>query len=322
MNFPAPPARAAARLAIPVVLALAACRGGDKSRPDSADSAALPDRAALAAGFQHPESARYDSAADVFYISNIVGDPSAKDGAGFISRMRPDGTIDSLHFIQSGRNGVTLNAPKGLALVGDTLWVADLDAVRAFDKNTGAPILTIDLSKQHALFLNDVAAGPDGAIYITDTGMRSEGGQMTHVKGGDKVFRIAPSRDHAVTVALHTDDLQQPNGITWDSRDLRFIIVSFGGSSIFGWRPPGGSPMVIGHGGGQLDGVEFLPDNRLLVTSWKDSSLYVRSGNREVVVKGFPSPADIGVDTRRNHVAVPLLLQDKVDIWNIPPLAR
>lgn len=315
-----PRAAALPCLAAASLVALAACRGREPQSTDSATSQPLPGRAALATGFQHPESARYDSVADVFYVSNIVGDPGGKDGQGWISRMKPDGTIDSLRFIESGKNGVTLNAPKGLAIVGDTLWVADLDAVRAFDKHTGKPIASIDLAPQHALFLNDIAAAPDGSLYITDTGLRSQNGQLAPVQGAGGVFRIAP--DHSVSVALRGTAIPQPNGITWDARNRRFIIVSFGGSSIYGWRPPSGTPSVIGQGGGQLDGVELLGDGRLVVTSWKDSSLYLRSANQIVSVGGFPSPADIGIDTRRGHVAIPLLLEDRVDIWTIPPLKQ
>lgn len=300
-------------------VACTSCGGPDRSaREKNAKPFVPPTQTAVVSGFDHPESARYDSADDVFFVSNIGGDPTAKDDNGFISRVRPDGTIDSLHFIQAGRGGVTLNAPKGLAITGDTLWTADIDAVRGFDLHTGTPVATIDLATQRALFLNDIAVGPDGALYITDTGLRSEHGAMVHPAGTDRVFRIAP--DHVVSVALASDDLDRPNGITWDVRGQRFIIVSFGGASIFAWRPGDRAPQLIGHNSPRMDGVEMLPDGRMVVTSWQDSSLTIRSAGNLTVVKGFPSPADIGVDTRRMHVAIPLLQENRVDIWSIPPL--
>lgn len=86
-----------------------------------------------------PESAVYDSTQDVWYVSNIVGDAATKDHNGFITRLKGDGTVDSLHFVKSGTNGALLDAPKGLALHGDTIWVADIDVARAFDKRTGKP---------------------------------------------------------------------------------------------------------------------------------------------------------------------------------------
>ena len=33
--------------------------------------------------------------------------------------------MDNLNFVTGGRGGVTLDAPKGMAIVGDTLWVAE-----------------------------------------------------------------------------------------------------------------------------------------------------------------------------------------------------
>src|SRR5438876_9853235 len=120
-------------------------------------------------GFKTPESVKYDPDLDLYFVTNINGNPSAKDNNGFISRIRPDGPVDSLACVSGGRRGVTLTGPKGTAVVGDTLWVADIDAVRGFNKRTGAPVATVDLAKLGAKFLNDLAVGPDGALYVTDT---------------------------------------------------------------------------------------------------------------------------------------------------------
>src|SRR6266699_3609510 len=176
-----------------------ACVRPDKAPPASDTTASRPDTAAASAaaappaapapapaptpaptatkvatvlGFLAPESVLHDSAQDIYFVSNINGSPMAKDNNGFISRVRPDGAVENLKFIEGGRSGVTLNAPKGLALEGDTLWVADIDAVRAFDAKTGAAIDTVSLSKLGAVFLNDIVVGLSGALYITDTGIR------------------------------------------------------------------------------------------------------------------------------------------------------
>ena len=94
---------------------------------DSTAATSLPTRIE---GLQNPESAKYDKELDVWYVSNINGAPTAKDGNGYISRLHGDGTMDSLKFITSGVNGVKLDGPKGLALQDDTLWVADIHTVR------------------------------------------------------------------------------------------------------------------------------------------------------------------------------------------------
>ncbi len=84
-----------------------------------------------AGGFSKPESARFDPDQNIYFVSNINGDGNAHDNNGFISRVKADGSIENLRFIAGGTGGVTLNSPNGLVLHGDTLWVVDLDAVRA-----------------------------------------------------------------------------------------------------------------------------------------------------------------------------------------------
>ena len=174
-------------IAAMIVVAVAAC-GRDKAAPKAVahgpvvDSTA-PGRAATTNGFKTPESVRYDSVNDVFYVSNINGSPLAKDNNGFISRMKPDGKIDSLELIAGGRDGVTLNAPKGLVLIGDTLWATDIDVVRGFNVRTGAAVATVDFAPFHALFLNDICVGGDGALYVTDMGVKASGDSMAHVAG-------------------------------------------------------------------------------------------------------------------------------------------
>lgn len=302
---------------------LGACRAERPAQVPAGDATAAPAHPAPPAGphqvavvrnLQHPESVHYDAELDVWFVANINGSPIAKDSNGWIARLHADGSVDSLHFVQSGRDGARLDGPKGMAIVGDTLWVADIDAVRAFNKRTGRPIATVSLVGK-AKFLNDVAVGPDG-IYVTDTGIESKkDGSFAHT-GPDRIFRIGPGRK--ATIAVETDSLQGPNGIAWDSAGKRFVVVPFFGATLRGWAP-GSAPVAIGTGPGQEDGVEPIGGGRFLVTSWADSSLFVLEGGKTARLLGnLPSPADIGWDGGRRHVAVPLLLEDRVEIWELP----
>lgn len=297
----------------PFLLLLAlGCAKKEAPAPQAA-APATPERVTSIAGFSTPESVLWSAKEDVWFVSNINGSPLAKDGNGFISRVSRDGVIDSLHFIEGGKNGVTLNGPKGLAQVGDTLWVADIDAVRAFNAHTGAPIASIELGKQ-ATFLNDVAVGPDGAVYITDSGLGfDDKGNPTH-PGPDRIFEL---KGRTATVALEGDFLERPNGITWDGANGRFVIVAFGGPHVLGWKP--GIPKVdtIGTGPGMMDGVEFVGTD-LLITSWADSSVFAltSSGNSKKVT-GVASPADIGVDQLRGLVAIPIFTGNSVEVWRV-----
>src|SRR2546430_1800003 len=148
-------------------------------------AAATATRVLTVEGFKTPESVKYDAQLDLYFVTNINGHPSVKDNNGFISRVRPDGSIESLEFVSGGRAGVVLHAPKGTAIVADTLWVVDIDALRGFNKRTGAPVATVDLGRRGAKFPNDVAVGPDGALYVTDTGILI-----------DSAGKITPSPPH------------------------------------------------------------------------------------------------------------------------------
>jgi sugar lactone lactonase YvrE len=268
-------------------------------------------------GFKTPESVKWDAPSGYWYVSNINGQPPAKDNNGFISRLTKDGAVDSLHFITSGKNGVTLNAPKGIAIIGDTLFVADIDVIRAFNKVTGAPIHSWDVSKQGAKFLNDVATTPGGDVYITDTQVAfNADGSVTHT-GTDRIFMIAKDRKSA-SIAFQSDSLGRPNGITWDAKGNRFIVVSFGTNAVHAWTPGSKDVTTIATGPGQFDGVELTSDGRLLVSSWADSSVSVVNGNSMThIVTGVEAPADIGLDPARGLLAVPLFNKGQVELWQV-----
>jgi sugar lactone lactonase YvrE len=312
-----------ARVLLGAAAMLAAC-GGDRSAGDAAggaDTTGAVDSRSLSAtvaltldSLEAPEAARFDPELGVYFLSNINGSPLGKDGNGYISRVTRDGKVDSLKFIAGGRGGAKLDAPKGIAIQGDTLWVADIDAARAFDKRSGKPIATVSLVGK-AKFLNDAAVGPDGAIYFTDTGFADDGkGGMGH-PGPDRVFRLEGRK---ATVALEFKDKPGPNGITWDSAGSKFVIVSFQGTPIYRWAPGDSVPTVVTEGPGMMDGIEALGDGRFVVSTWTDSSLFVLDGDKITkLVGGLPAAADIALDRERGRIAVPLLTENRVDFVDL-----
>lgn len=297
------------------VAAVATCKK-EQPQPPQPPPPPTASKVAQIDSLRTPESVLCDAAQDVYFVSNINGNPNVKDNNGFIARVKPDSGVESLRFIEGGQNGVTLNAPKGLALHGDTLWVTDIDAARAFNAKTGRPLGMVDLRPQGAVFLNDAAFGPDGALYITDTGIRFDSaGTMSH-PGTDRIFRITANR--RVSVAAEGDSLRQPNGITWDATGNRFIVVAFGGPTVFSWKLGDKAPTVIAQGPGGFDGVE-VARGEVLVSSWADSSVSAYQNGSEVkVISGVPGPADIGYDAKRNRVMIPLFTLDRVEIWQLP----
>lgn len=305
-------------------IVLAVCTLGSAGACRSSEAAEAPAGARMLhriEGFGFPESVRYDPDQDVFFVSNMAGPGSLKDGNGYIVRVDAKHLDHAGVFIQGGQNGAVLHAPKGMALREDTLWVADIDVLRGFHRRTGAPLAVIDLRPHRPQLLNDVAVGPDGSLHVTDTGIAMTDKGVIY-QGGDRIFRIGA--DRAVSIIASGAGLGRPNGITWDPDGKRWIVVSFDPfrSEVYAIRPGDTTRTILARGQGKFDGVERLADGRLLVTSWTDSAVLVVDGDRTGrMIRDLWQPADLGVDTRRGRVAIPLALQGRVDIWELPAKA-
>ena len=167
-----------------------------------------------------------------------------------------------------------------------------------------------------ATFLNDVAIGPDGAVYVTDTGIRFDAaGNMTH-PGANRVFRI---QGDSISEAATGDALQSPNGIAWDQTRGRWIVAPFGGNALLTLAPGAAVPDTLARGPGEYDGVVVLDDGRILVTSWADSAVFMVAGDSmRAVVPNVSAPADIGFDARRRVLAVPRFESNTVEFYRLP----
>lgn len=254
-------------------------------------------------GFSGPEAVRYDPSQDLYFVSNFSGGGNDRDANGFISKVTTDGEIEDLEFM-TGTEGHPLHAPRGMYITGDTLWAADIDGVHGFHRVSGEQVRFIDFSSLEPGFLNDIAADASGNLYVTDTGAS----RLYQVEGNN-ITIVADSLPHA------------PNGVTYDSSGNRLVLAPWGGEmEFYAWNPAEASLELFDQatGGGNFDGIEFY-EGRLLAASQIDSSLHViQNGNDSILITMPGRPADIGLDTRRNQVAVPYIARNAVDIWQLP----
>ena len=305
-----------------IIVALAACtsEGGSIGSPreaKAADASSAARKIGEIAGLDGPEAVLYDPDQDIYFISNIVGFGSIKDGAAYIARASGADLKQLEVFIQSGSNDVTLHAPKGMALQGDTLWVADIDVLRGFHRRTGALLATVDLSAQGAMLLNDLTLAPDGRIYVTDTGITMDTAGVVY-RQASKIFVVGP--DGAPAVLRQSSEIKHPNGIVWDSKGSRLVVVNFPHFSSEVYALQGNQSQVLARGHGRFDGVVALPDGGLLVTSWSDSSVHLVSPNgNQRIIRGLSQPAALGLDARRRRIAIPLVMVNRVEFWALPP---
>jgi len=252
------------------------------------------------AEFKTPESVLHDAQRKRLYVSNIDGAPTEADGKGFISLLGADGKIDKLEWVTG------LNAPKGMALVGDRLYVSDITELVEIDAGSGA------VRKRYpaagAVFLNDVAADEAGNVYVSD--------MITN--------RIHRLHDGRFEVWLESAALTNPNGLavvgdtlyvgSWGVMDKGFATtvpgrvktVSLGDKRLADFA--GERPV------GNLDGIEVLADGRVLATDWMAGGLMLVSpdGSVKMLDKLAQGSADIGYAAAERLVFVPMMNDGKV----------
>ncbi|HET9621545.1 MAG TPA: SMP-30/gluconolactonase/LRE family protein [Kofleriaceae bacterium] len=306
-------------------LALAACgrdeparpvRVAEELRPLPPISTAARRATVVVDGLAAPESVVHDTVDDVYLVSNVNGDPGEADGNGFISRVSPDGQVLVRKWIDGERPGTTLHAPRGLAIDHDTLYAVDVDALRLFDRRTGAPIATWPIPHPH--FPNDITIDDHGRVWITETGVhiRPDG---EPIPDGPQVIWRYDTPGGAPTAVATGDALAGPNGIVWTADGP--VIAGLLGAALYRLAPDG-SPRVIAELPlGRLDGLVALPDGSFLTTSWLGKAVYHVSTTGEVraVVNGADilTPASIEYDRARGRVIIPLLKanQLRIETW-------
>lgn len=287
------PARSIVLVSVPVIIAAIIAATWSPS-----------ESAAVDIELQTPsESALYYETEDVYLISNFgSGGPATIDNDGFISRVNAEtGEITELEWIQG-----TLSAPKGMTIVDGTLYVADLDAVEMYDlQDDGMALGEIPIDTSQITFPNDVCAGEDGTVFLTDSGLNPD----FSASGTDAVYRIDDGQ--LVQVAAGADALKGPNGCWVDGDGL--MVVTFGSNEILRISEEGEVTQAATLPNGGLDGI-VAHAGGYFVTSWEAQSVFrldLSSGKSTIAAAETPAPAALGIDTKRNRLIIPQLQLDQ-----------
>ncbi|WHZ26723.1 MAG: hypothetical protein OJF51_001519 [Nitrospira sp.] len=274
------------RLSLPIVLIL---------------GLTFPGEAAQITGLESPNSFISDSSGKEYFISNINGEPEARDNNGFITKLNAEGKVTDLKFIQGGVLGVLLHAPKGMAVVGPILYIADLDQLKAFDKASGKLVATVlfPASSRTPVSLTDVAAAPDGMLYVSD-------------EAANSIYRIDPPGDHHVDLLIHDERLAGPAAIVIHPRTNHLITVSRQKGKIFDITPDGQLTELESNGFftgrfENLSGVDFDQWGTMYVSDITKGKIWrmTRDHRFQVIAEYLPAPADISIDRVNNLILVP-----------------
>jgi len=269
-------------------------------------------------GLQMPKSVLWDAGEDAYFVSNINAESAIPNKNGFLSKISPDGKIIALKFVDGSKKKSELNAPKGLAIIGDILYVADINVVRKFDRKTGEARGEIKIP--NASFLNDLAASPDGKIlYASDSAVTFKAGGFVGT-GKDAIYAINVKKG-LVNVLISDEGLHWPSGLLAD--DDGVWVVALGTNRLFHVDQQGSAGPATKLPKAGLDGIVRLGDGSFLISSWEASAIYRGSprGEFKEVISQIPSPADIGLDVKRNTLLIPIFQKSAVQFVPLPPLA-
>ena len=257
-------------------------------------------------GLKTPESALPVPAEGFAYVSNVAGQPTDKDGNGFISKVSlADGKVIALEWAKG------MDAPKGLALAGGKLYTADIDKLVEIDPKSGKIVAKYDAPG--ATFLNDVAVDAKGDVYVSDSNTST----IWKLSGGKLEKWID---DPALKFA---------NGLYVDGDKL--IVAAWGapGTSAKKTSEPSNLLAVsladkkitdLGDGTpvGNLDGIEPIGDD-FLVTDWVAGALYRidRKGKATQLLDLDQGSADIGYVPETGLLLIPMMMSDKLVAYKV-----
>ncbi len=258
-------------------------------------------------GLKTPESVEYYAAEDVYLVSNINGDGLKADGNGFISKIKPDGRLIKLKWIDGKQKNVLLNAPKGLAIQGKNLFVADINLLHIFELPSGKQKHSTHI--KGSTFLNGITPGAGDFIYVTDSGLIT-GKDGFAPSGSDAIYKVWANGQYEQV--FKDKNMGHPNGIIANGTEL--TVVTFGSGEVFRITASGKRQGLPKPPKGGLDGLLKLDDGRLLISSWGESALYLlnKDNTYSILADTLDAPADIGFDTKRKRVLIPLFKQNKL----------
>lgn len=238
-----------------------------------------------------PESALFNPANNFLYVSNIDGDPWAKDGKGSVGKVGLDGKIIKVDWVSG------LNAPKGMGLYKNKLYAADIDNVVVIDVTKEAIINRIPV--EGATGLNDISVDANGIVYVTDS------------RNG-KLFRVENNK-----ATLYSDNLNGINGVLCVGKDV-YVVVS---GSLLKISPDKQITKIASGMESATDGLEQVSANEFLVSVWNGIIYFVKSdGTVEKLLDTRDqksNTADIGYDAKKKIVYVPTFFKNSIAAYQL-----
>ncbi|MFN8671777.1 MAG: hypothetical protein U0457_06775 [Candidatus Sericytochromatia bacterium] len=262
-------------------------------------------------GFSAPESVIEFK--DNIYVSNVGKklEPSTKDGDGFISKLSINGKVLEKNFLP--KKGFTLNAPKGMAIIKNVLYVADIDRIVAFDLKSGKMLSEISLEKTGTKFLNDITIKDENTLLVSSTDL-------------GKIFSIDISKKNYTELALK-EILVGVNGLVYKNNILYFNTFPFDNS---GKKGITGTIDLKTNKIEKISGLEGFFDglvynnDKLIFSDWdamdkggKIISYDLKTKEKKDINVGIKGNADIFYSEKHKKLLIPAMMEGNLYILDL-----
>lgn len=245
-----------------------------------------------------PESVIQANNGDIF-VSEI--NEFDIDGDGRISRIDENGKVTVF--------AKGMDDPKGLAMIGNKLYVADKTRILEVTSNGNWQVYAAESSFPFTpQFLNDLVADQNGNLYVSDSG---------NLKSGGSIYKIAPDGVVSVIVDASNPNIKAPNGLLIDDRK-HLLTVDFATGVLYRINIATSKVTKLADGFGGGDGIIRTPKGTIYISDWKNGNIYLAADGRAQIVKGgFKSPADIAIAQDQEHILIPVMKAGTLEFMSV-----
>ena len=236
---------------------------------------------------------------------------AAKDGRVFVSEIGEFGKEGDGQITVIDKNGQAkvfaqgLDDPKGLAIVGKDLYVADNHRVIKITPDGKTSVFAAaDAFPDLPQFLNDLESDSAGNIYVSDSGdLKGLGGAVYKISPQGKVTTVINGKQDARILA--------PNGLLMGKTKNCIMVVDFVSGILYRLDMKKNELIEVANGFGGGDGVVKGKKDQFYVSDWKNGKVFsvkLEKGvvaNAELVREGFQAAADIAPSLDGKFLLVP-----------------
>lgn len=243
----------------------------------------------------------------------------AKDGKIYVSEINEFGKDGDgqITIIENGQARVFtsgLDDPKGLAIIGQYLYVADKTKVLKIDMDGKVQIFAAaNAFPETPLFLNDLEPDIAGNLYVSDSGdLKGSGGAIYKIDPSGKVTLVINGKQDARILA--------PNGLLMDDSGDVILEVDFASGVLYSYNMKTKALNDVAEGFGGGDGLVHHSSGNMFVSDWKNGKVFTvnLAGDVKEIKSGYQASADIALTKDEKYLMVPDMKAGELDFIALP----